>query len=60
MMDSDSPMAGGLLRNVAENDSDEPDFEARKSMFARRQTLRQSMVSCDEIKRSKNIYHEIK
>ena len=48
IMDTDSPLAGGLLGARANmgSSSDDPEFEnQRKSMFARRQTMRQSMVS---------------
>ena len=47
IMDTDSPLAGGLLGARANmNSPEDPDFEnQRKSMFARRQTMRQSMVS---------------
>ena len=47
IMDTDSPLAGGLLGARANMGSaDDPEFEnQRKSMFARRQTMRQSMVS---------------
>ena len=45
IMDQDSPLGGGLLgaRAIA---TDDPEVDAaRKSMFARRATMRQSMVS---------------
>ena len=47
IMDTDSPLAGGLLGARANmSSSDDPEFDnQRKSMFARRQTMRQSMVS---------------
>ena len=47
IMDTDSPLAGGLLGARANmNSPEDPDFDnQRKSMFARRQTMRQSMVS---------------
>ena len=46
-MDTDSPLGGGLLGARANmSSSDDPEFDnQRKSMFARRQTMRQSMVS---------------
>ena len=47
IMETDSPLAGGLLGARANmSSSDDLEFDnQRKSMFARRQTMRQSMVS---------------